>query len=66
MTLPEMEFNNEVWFPLQKELAAKSTKGKLIIAQESGHRIQDTEPALIVNAIKELVDEYHSAFTDVA
>ena len=64
MTLPEMEFNNEIWFPLQKELAAKSTKSKLIIAQESGHRIQDTEPKLVVDAIKELVDQYHSAFTD--
>jgi pimeloyl-ACP methyl ester carboxylesterase len=58
MTLPEMEFNNEIWFPLQKQLAEKSSKGKLIIAQESGHRIQDTEPHLIVNAIKELVEEY--------
>jgi pimeloyl-ACP methyl ester carboxylesterase len=64
LTLPEMEFSNEVWFPLQRDLATKSTKGKLIIAQESGHRIQDTEPELIVNAIKELVDEYRSAFTD--
>lgn len=58
MTLPEMEFNNEIWFPLQKKLAEKSTRGKLIIAQESGHRIQDAEPHIIVNAIKELVNEY--------
>ena len=64
MTLPEMEFSNEVWFPLQRDLATKSTKGKLVIAYESGHRIQDTEPELIVNAIKELVDQYRSAFTD--
>ncbi len=64
MTLPEMEFNNEVWFPLQKQLAEKSTKGTLIIAQESGHRIQDTEPELIVNAIRRLVDDYRSTFTD--
>ncbi len=64
MTLPEIEFNNEVWFPLQKDLATKSTNSKLIIAQESGHRIQDTEPELVINAIKELVDLYRSAFTD--
>ncbi len=54
----EIAFNQKVWDPLQRALAAKSSKGKLVIAHKSGHRIQDTEPELIVTAVKELVDGY--------
>ena len=61
MTDAEIEFNEKIWAPLQIELAKKSIKGKQIIAHNSGHRIQDTEPELIVQAIKELVEEYRKA-----
>lgn len=60
MTPAEIEFNNQIWDPLQKDLVTKSIRAKQIIAKKSGHRIQDTEPELIVAAVKELVDEYHA------
>lgn len=58
MTAAEIEFNEKVWAPLQADLAKKSIHGRQIIAHNSGHRIQDTEPELIVDAIRELVEEY--------
>ena len=58
ITPTEKLFDEQIWPSLQKDLAAKSAKGKLVIATQSGHRIQDTEPELIVEAVKELVDDY--------
>ncbi len=50
--------HEEIWAPLQKDLVTKSTKGKQIIAEKSGHTIVWSEPELVVNAIREMVDEY--------
>jgi len=52
--------HEEVWMKLQKDLVTKSSRGKHIIAAKSGHTILWSEPELIVNAVKELVDEYRS------
>ncbi len=40
--------------PLQKELAALSTQGKLIVAEDSDHNIHADQPQLIVDAVKDL------------
>jgi pimeloyl-ACP methyl ester carboxylesterase len=40
---------------LQKELAARSPRGKLIFAERSGHFIQNDEPTLVVRAIREVI-----------
>jgi len=40
---------------LQRELAALSTSGKQIIAEESGHNIHADQPQLVIDAVKELV-----------
>ncbi len=40
---------------LQRELAALSTNGKQIIAEESGHNIHADQPQLVIDAVKELV-----------
>lgn len=45
----------EGWIILQKELAAKSTKGKQIFATDSNHMITRNQPQIIVNAIKEIL-----------
>ena len=50
--------HEELWLPLQKELVTKSSRGKQIIAQKSGHTIVWSEPELIIQAVKELMDEY--------
>jgi len=49
-----------VWHELQKDLVRKSKYGKHIMAGKSCHAIIWSEPELIVDAVKELVDEYHS------
>jgi hypothetical protein len=41
---------------MQAELAALSTRGKHIIAEESGHYIQVTHPQLVIDAIREVVE----------
>jgi pimeloyl-ACP methyl ester carboxylesterase len=55
--------HEELWLPLQKELVAKSSKGKHIIARNSGHTIVWSEPELIIEAVKELVNEYHDSLS---
>ena len=41
---------------LQMDLASLSTNSKQIIAEHSGHFIQLEEPALVISAVKEVVD----------
>jgi len=41
---------------LQAELVALSSNGKRVIAQESGHYIQVSQPELVVDAIREVVE----------
>jgi pimeloyl-ACP methyl ester carboxylesterase len=52
--------HQEVWMQLQKDLVTKSTRGKHVIAEKSGHTIMWSEPELIVEAVKELVDDYRT------
>ena len=47
----------KVWMEKHKEWIQKVPSGKLIIAEKSGHFIQAQEPALVVNAIRELVEQ---------
>jgi pimeloyl-ACP methyl ester carboxylesterase len=41
---------------LQAELAALSTRGKRVIAEESGHYVQVSQPEVVVDAIREVVE----------
>ena len=43
------------WLELQRELASRSSRGRLVIAQRSGHNVQNDEPELVVEAIREVV-----------
>lgn len=43
------------WMAYQKDLAALSQQGKLIVAHKSGHMINVEQPDIIVDAIRELV-----------
>ena len=59
MTAGKVQYN-EAWLQAdhaatQAGLAKLSRSGKQIIAQESGHHIHIDEPALVINAIRELV-----------
>ena len=55
------KMHETVWDKLQKDLVKKSQKGKHIIAEKSCHAIIWSEPDLIVDAIKELVDQYNQS-----
>ena len=43
------------WLELQRELASRSSRGRLVIAQRSGHNVQNDEPELVIEAIREVV-----------
>ncbi len=51
----DAERQNAVEAEMQAELAALSSRGKHIIAEESGHYIQVDQPELVVDAIREVV-----------
>jgi pimeloyl-ACP methyl ester carboxylesterase len=44
-----------VTLPLQRELAALSTNGRLVVARDSGHSIQVDQPQLIIDSVRDLV-----------
>jgi pimeloyl-ACP methyl ester carboxylesterase len=52
----DVEHFNAVNKELQAELAALSSRGKQIIAEESGHYIQVDQPELVIEAIREVVE----------
>jgi pimeloyl-ACP methyl ester carboxylesterase len=43
---------------LQKDLVTKSSRGKQIFTKQSGHMITHDEPDIIVEAVREMVNEY--------
>jgi pimeloyl-ACP methyl ester carboxylesterase len=45
------------WMRFQLDLVSLSPQGKHIIATESGHNIQDQQPDLVINAIREIVEQ---------
>ncbi|MBP6869273.1 alpha/beta hydrolase [Candidatus Babeliales bacterium] len=52
---------NSVWPQLQADLVTKSSRGKQIIAEKSGHRIDVEQPDIIVEAVREMVNEIRNA-----
>lgn len=53
-----LEEITRVWRSLQKDLVSKSSKGKQIIADKSGHMISYQQPELIVEAVREMFNDY--------
>jgi pimeloyl-ACP methyl ester carboxylesterase len=45
----------DLWTELQRALSELTPGGKLVIAKESEHRIQETEPEIVADAIREVV-----------
>ena len=48
---------DKVWLDLQKEYVSLSTDSSLILAEHSGHFIQQDEPQVVIDAILKLVDK---------
>jgi pimeloyl-ACP methyl ester carboxylesterase len=52
---PFVELEEPFWRQLQRELAQLVPGGRLVIATESGHIIQDDQPELVLDAIRDVV-----------
>ncbi|MFZ0954146.1 MAG: alpha/beta fold hydrolase, partial [Candidatus Sulfotelmatobacter sp.] len=61
--LPEdlVKPTNDAWQQMQEELAHLSTRGKQVIAKNSGHYIQLDRPDLVVAAVRSVVDQARQA-----
>ncbi len=46
----------QTWLQMQCELAQQSSRGKRIVAEQSGHYIQLDQPELVISAIREVVE----------
>jgi pimeloyl-ACP methyl ester carboxylesterase len=51
--------NEEIWRKLQEDLAHRVPHGVDLIAQKSGHFIQNDRPDLVINSIHEIFNEVH-------
>lgn len=51
----------QIRLELQQELVRRSSRGKQIIAEKSGHNIHRDQPELVIDAIREVVEEAKSA-----
>jgi pimeloyl-ACP methyl ester carboxylesterase len=47
-----------LWSPMQEDLLKMSTRSKHVLAAKSGHFVMLAQPDVVVEAIKELVNEY--------
>lgn len=65
--VPEGEGNDTkamlaaIWLELQRELATRSPRSKHLIATTGDHYVQIREPAIVISAIREVVDEHRRA-----
>lgn len=55
LTATEVAQNAEAWQRMQAELAALSTQSQHIYAEQSGHYLQLQQPALVIDAIKQMI-----------
>ena len=52
------------WRALQLDLLTRSTNSRRIVAEGSGHYVQDDRPALVIDAIREVVAKVHGRFAE--
>lgn len=53
----EAERADRAWRELQADLAGRSSAGKHVIAENSGHYIQFDEPGLVIDSIRQVVSD---------
>jgi pimeloyl-ACP methyl ester carboxylesterase len=55
---PELALRlDKVWLDLHQEYAKLSTDSSLVLAEHSGHAIQEDEPQVVIDAILGLVEK---------
>jgi pimeloyl-ACP methyl ester carboxylesterase len=61
-TQEELDYLQNIFLPeLQADHATKSSQGKLIVAENSGHMIPNEQPEIIIEAVREMIDELRNA-----
>jgi pimeloyl-ACP methyl ester carboxylesterase len=55
-SLKEAERMRQVWLELQADMVRRSSNGRQIIAEKSGHYIQFYQPGLVVDAVRQVVE----------
>ncbi len=58
--LPLLEKDTEVWINLHKEWLIDMPQSRFILLENSGHFIQDTEPEILIDEIKTVLEEASS------
>jgi hypothetical protein len=56
-TQDQLDQINLVWPELQADLVTKSSRGKQMIAENSGHAVPHSQPEIIVEAVHEMLKE---------
>jgi pimeloyl-ACP methyl ester carboxylesterase len=56
LSAPVVERSEAVWRRLLEEMARQSTRGRLVVAEQSGHGVMFDQPELIVALVRELVE----------
>ena len=54
---PMFKNMEEIWLALQTQLSKSTSKGKLLIADHSGHHIHLEQPELVLNEIKSILEK---------
>ena len=49
---------NDQWNELQADLVRLSERGRLVVAEQSGHHIHSDEPELVAAIVEEMLDDY--------
>lgn len=57
LTIEVVQAEVEAWDAMQEELAGLSTRGKRMVVRESGHNIQLDAPQVIIDAIREALEQ---------
>ncbi len=47
----------KLWTELENDIASKTTHSRVIVAEKAGHRIQVDQPQIVVDAIKDVVQQ---------
>jgi pimeloyl-ACP methyl ester carboxylesterase len=55
-----VEAVERAWREAQEDFAKRTLKGKLVVAEESGHFIHEDQPDLVSGAVREVVEEARS------
>jgi pimeloyl-ACP methyl ester carboxylesterase len=52
--------HDPIWAEAQRRQAALSTNGRLMVAEGSGHAIHWEQPALVIDALRQVIEDVRS------